>query len=51
VRSASGAGRSSSRAKAPAFWEGTVYLGDTRWEVLDLSVGTDKIFEKAEGYR
>jgi hypothetical protein len=38
-------------AKAPAFWEATVYLGDTGWKVMDLSVGTDKIFEKAEGYR
>ena len=36
-------------AKAPAFWEATVYLGDTGWKVMDLSVEIDKIFEKAEG--
>ena len=38
-------------AKAPAFWEATVYLSDTGWKVLDLSVASDKIFEKAQGYR
>lgn len=38
-------------AKAPAFWEATVYLSDSGWKVMDLSVATDKIFEKAEGFR
>jgi hypothetical protein len=38
-------------AKAPALWEATVYLSDSGWKVMDLSVATDKIFEKAEGYR
>jgi len=39
-------------AKGPALWEATVYRTDLGWKVLDLSVGTDKIFEKiADGYR
>ena len=39
-------------AKAPALWEVTVYRTDLGWKVLDLSMGTDKIFEKiADAYR
>jgi hypothetical protein len=38
-------------AKAPAFWEATVYLSDSGWKVMDLSIVADKIFDKAQGYR
>jgi len=38
-------------AGGPTFWEATVYRSETGWKVLDLSVGTEKIFEMAQGYR
>ena len=37
--------------RGPALWEATAYRAEPGWKLLEISVSTDKIFDKGQAYR